>query len=126
MDAFLSDTQAAFARDQFYRLFLTAKKMGTTIDLTFTRRHTETNAKIDDSYTGVLLTLADRQAQNQDFDSAFAVATQGKLSREIPFAPQPGDLTVIRGRAARVQVVYPEMNRIVRADIVFTNPYGSR
>lgn len=123
MEGYLSSAEGAALRDEFFKLFLTAKEMGTTVDVTFTHRDANQN-KVQNAYTDVLVTLADRQSAKENFESAIVVATQGQLSREVPFAPVVGATFTIRGKSGRVAVVYPELNRIVRADVVFTNPYG--
>jgi hypothetical protein len=123
MDPYLSDAEGAVVQDEFYRLFLTAKKMGETLDLLTLFRDDETLGSINVEYTDVLLTLAARQAATTETPGAAVITTQGRIAREVPFAPRVNDRFIIKGIPGRVLVVYPEMNRIVRADIFFDNPY---
>jgi hypothetical protein len=124
MEAYLSEIEGAAVRDEFFKLFLTGKEMGTTLDITFSRRDPVTDLSSNIDYTDVQLTLADRQADvSGQGGGAIITVTQGKLSREIPFDPLAGDRFVVDGIWATVVVVYPEMNRVVRADIKFDNPY---
>lgn len=103
------------------------KKVGEVVNVTFSRRMPDgTLANIE--YQDVQLTLAARQADVINVDSATAVRTQAQLSKESypgqEFAPKAGDMFILQGRRGRVLVVYPEMNRVVRADITFDTANG--
>lgn len=123
LKSFISPSLGESVRKDFHRLFLTAKDMGETIDVTLVRDNPDIGTE-NIEYTGVLLTFAARQADVQRGGGVITVATQGQLARELPFAPKPGDTFIIKGVKGRILVVYPEMNDIVRADIIFTNPYA--
>lgn len=119
----MSEEAAESARDDLYKLFLTTKMLGTLITVTLS--HTNEDGTIQNNvYEDVLLSLANRQSEMRNDVATFSTATQAQLIREIPFAPVAGDHTIIQGRQCRVVVVYPEMNRIVRADIDMLNPYA--
>src|SRR5688572_29764185 len=91
-DAFLSDVEAALAREDFHNLFLTVKKLGTRVDITLIRTDPDTGAKSEHIYTDVLLTLAARQADtNAEGGGVRTTTTQAQLSREIPFVINAGD-----------------------------------
>jgi hypothetical protein len=129
MEGYLSPAEAASARIEFHRLFLTAKDIGTVVDVTLTRDMGGNTGIINIEYEDVLLTLAARQADtNTRGGGVRTTTTQGQLAKEsypeAPFEPKAGDRFVIKGKSGRVIVAYPEMNNIVRADIMFDNPYG--
>lgn len=121
---FITPAVAAGIKKSFRQLYQTTKLLGEVVEVTFSRKDPDTNVSTNHIVSGVLLNLADRQADIQQEPSFVRVMTQGKLSKEVPFDIQAGDRFVIKGIWGRVVVVYPEMNGKTEADIQFDNPYA--
>lgn len=123
MEPFINPAVAIAVRRDFHRLFLTAKEIQGTHDITFKRRDPDLGS-VNIEVTDVMFTLAARQADFQRGGGTVTTMTQGQVARETPFPIQAGDTFVLNGVAGRVVVVYPAMNDIIRADVFFNNPYG--
>lgn len=119
MDPLISEIEGAEIRDLFHQLYLTTKTFSEVEDIIFTR---SMNNQPDHSFvvTDVKVTLAEREVETRVGGGTRVQLMDGSISREIAGFPmegwETGDTFSFRGAKAWIAVVYPEMNRVVRAD----------